>query len=71
MRARNRREVAIEVGAATIRQGDAITVGGHLMTVENLFNLPSGSKRIDFLEGTTLTLPPEIRLTIFRTAKGW
>lgn len=68
---RSQREVAIEINAASIRRGDVITVGGQHMTVQNLFNLAGGGKRIQFDGGASLTLLPGTTLTAIRIAKGW
>ncbi|OEV10513.1 hypothetical protein [Streptomyces nanshensis] len=69
--ARTEKEVAIEVTVATVKRGDVITVGGQPMTVQSLFNLPGGGKRIGFASGAVLTLWPGTTLTALRIAKGW
>lgn len=68
---RSEKEVAIEVRADSVRRGDSTTVGGQLLTVQDLVSLPGGAKRIEFGEGVALTLRPGMPLVIFRMAKGW
>jgi hypothetical protein len=69
--ARSKGQVAVQVETSTIKVGDVITVGGLLITVRDLFDLPGGGKRIGFGGCVTLTLPPGTPLTALRTAKGW
>jgi hypothetical protein len=68
---RTEREVAISISPTTVRRGDIITVGGQHMTVQNLFNLLGGRKRIQFAEGAVLTILPGTTLTALRIAQGW
>ncbi|WP_314178112.1 hypothetical protein [Streptomyces winkii] len=69
--ARTEKEVAIDITVTTIRRGDVITIGGQPMTVQSLFNLPGGGKRIGFAGGAVLTLWPGTTLTALRIVTGW
>lgn len=68
---RSKKEVAVEVTAATVRRGDVIVIGSVPMTIQNLYALPGGAKRIEFADGTVLTLHPKVAVTALRVARGW
>lgn len=71
MRTRTKREVAVEVTAATIKRGDLITVGGKPMLVTDLITLAGGAKRIRFKSGELLSIHAETRLIALRVVRGW
>ncbi|WP_405804831.1 hypothetical protein [Streptomyces sp. NBC_01187] len=69
--ARSQEQVAVQVNAGSLRQGDVIQVGGQPMTVLDLHHVAGGAKRILFKGGETLTITPRTKLVVLRTVAGW
>ncbi|MFG3316771.1 hypothetical protein ACGF3J_01830 [Streptomyces sp. NPDC048171] len=56
----------IEVTATTVQRGDIIQLGGRVVRVRDLFQLPQGVKQLVFESGELLTIHARTRLVAVR-----
>ncbi|MFH8855509.1 hypothetical protein [Streptomyces rochei] len=56
----------IEVTATTVQRGDIIQLGGRVVRVRDLFQLPKGAKQLVFESGELLTIHARTRLVAVR-----
>ncbi|MEU0689971.1 hypothetical protein [Streptomyces uncialis] len=61
----------VEITSASVRRGDVIQIGGQPCRVADLFQLPSGAKRLHFETGELLTMHARTRLVALRMLRKW